>query len=162
MKSQHTPSSLSANILLPPPSTSLSALALFSLSLKKQGNQMRPTHQHLCPYAAPPLLVQWKDKLYKGHPLHLCTRSHPLSSTQIAQEILFCLSHHQISSVCWIFSIRGQTCQLFSSHSPLRHTKRLLARLLLPVIILFLSSLLQNSSKELFIFTFQIHQSHFS
>lgn len=44
---------------------------------------MRPTHQHLCPYAAPPLLVQWKDKLYKGHPLHLCTRSHPLSSTQL-------------------------------------------------------------------------------
>lgn len=70
---------------------------------------MRPTYQHLCLYAVPLLLVQWKDKFYKGQPLHLCPRSHPLSYSVILlkQNALLSLSYHQISSVWEIFPIRA-------------------------------------------------------
>lgn len=81
---------------------------------------MKPTHQHLGPYALPSFLVQWKDKLYKGQPLHLHTRIHPFSSTQLyfSSNSLLSLSIIKFPlSLCWILPIREQTDQVYSSFS---------------------------------------------
>lgn len=102
---------------------------------------MRPTHQHLCPYASPSLWAQWKDKLYEGQPPHLCTRTHPPPSTQLyfSSNPLMSLSHHYIYSSWWSFPRREQTCQLYTSVPSIQTHKPLLAWLLPPVVILFLS-----------------------
>ena len=163
MKSQHTTSSLFANVLLHPPSTSLSALALLPLSLKKQGSQMRPTHQHLCPYAVPLLLVQWKDKSYKGQPLHVCPRSHPLSYSVILVKQFSSVSLTSSNFLCLgDLSYQSKLANLSLPILPQTDTQNLSRPDFQFQLLSYFSPSLYYKTHQKSCFTVQILQFHFS
>lgn len=101
-----------------------------------------------------------KDKLHKGQLLHLCTRIHPFSSTQ-----LYFLSNSvslASSNLLTLLALSHQRTSMPTLLFPYlyRYIKPLLDLLQPPVIILFLSFVYCKTYKKLSIFIVQIF-SHF-
>ena len=128
-----------ANTLLPPPSTSLSALALFPLFQKKNRATRWDPPTSICVHMLR-LCSQHNGRIQstKANPSTCALESTPLPLSYISQAIISCLSHiirFPLCSVCFPSKNIHSSSTLASP--PYRCIKPILTLLLFPVIILF-------------------------